>query len=212
MDQSQKTSLQPLTQWTVTDLTMIDLAMPLLWWLSKHLLALDPQVKFNSKFFYMFSQFLITYWFECNYLFANEEISLNDFICWYWIFFTNLFHFLYVVFIELIKLAFVWGNVNLNEVKQSITEICEECVYWRRNLFLLPSGIAGKQFIEECTRLINDWANNAPLKPIALKALMIMPSLLLQKVSKTSKAKDHSGQLKETVRHVERRVFDKLTW
>ena len=44
---------------------------------------------------------------------------------------------------------------------------------------------------------MNEWTNDAPLNPIALKALMVMPSLLLQKVSKSSKSKDHTDQLKK---------------
>ena len=91
----------------------------------------------------------------------------------------------------------VWGGLSMDDLNQTVSAIYEECVYWRRNLFLLPSGKAGKQFIEECTRLINIWNNDSPLKPIALKALMIMPSLLLQKVSKNSKARDHSEQLRK---------------
>ena len=38
---------------------------------------------------------------------------------------------------------------------------------------------------------MNGWMNNSPLKDIAFKAIHIMPNLLLQKPSKTSKAKDH---------------------
>jgi len=60
---------------------------------------------------------------------------------------------------------------------------------------LLPSGRAGKEFIEETTRLIHEWVNNSPLHEIALKALMVMPSLLLQKPNKKSKAKEHADVL-----------------
>jgi hypothetical protein len=46
----------------------------------------------------------------------------------------------------------------------------------------LPSGAAGKSYIRETTRLINYWNNNSKaLKNTALKAVMIMPHLLLQK-------------------------------
>ena len=38
---------------------------------------------------------------------------------------------------------------------------------------------------------MNNWVHDSPIKNIALKAIMIMPSLLLQKPSKSSKAKDH---------------------
>ena len=39
---------------------------------------------------------------------------------------------------------------------------------------------------------MNEWLHDSPLKSIAFKAIMIMPSILLQKPSKNSKAKDHS--------------------
>ena len=58
-----------------------------------------------------------------------------------------------------------------------------------RNLFLLPTRHAGNKLINECTKLINAWTINSPLHNIALKALTIIPSLLLQKPNKKSKAK-----------------------
>ena len=48
-------------------------------------------------------------------------------------------------------------------------------------LFLLPAGAAGKVVIEEMLRLINSWTYKSDLETIALKALIIMPGLLLQK-------------------------------
>ena len=56
---------------------------------------------------------------------------------------------------------------------------------------MLPTGAAAKKYITETTKLMNGWTNNLPLKDIGFKAIHIMPSLLLQKPSKTSKAKDH---------------------
>ena len=41
------------------------------------------------------------------------------------------------------------------------------------------------------TKLFNAWIAGSPLKKIAMKAVRIMPSLLLQKPSKESKSKDH---------------------
>ena len=58
-------------------------------------------------------------------------------------------------------------------------------------MFMVPSGGGGKRFIKEITRLINLWSENSPLESIALKAIHIMPALLLQKPNKNSKAKDH---------------------
>ena len=72
-------------------------------------------------------------------------------------------------------------------------------VFWRRNIFTLPSGAAGKMFIKECSRLLNAWSFKSTLRPIALKLLMMMPALLLQKTTQKSKAKDHAEALKRRI-------------
>ena len=60
---------------------------------------------------------------------------------------------------------------------------------------MLPSGAAGKNYIEKVTRLMKLWINDTPLRKIALKAVHVIPALLLQKPSKTSKSKDHYAVL-----------------
>lgn len=65
----------------------------------------------------------------------------------------------------------------------------------RKNLFLLPTGSAGKEFINDTTRLLNAWTQNSPMKKIATKAVMIMPSLLLLKPAKNFKSKDHRNAI-----------------
>ena len=84
-----------------------------------------------------------------------------------------------------------WGEQNLRKVSKRIQDAYESIVFWKKNLFMLPTDAAAKNYITETTKLINDWANNSPLKDISFKAIHIMPSLLLQKPSKTSKVKDH---------------------
>ena len=87
----------------------------------------------------------------------------------------------------------VWGQMTAIEVKRSVDKIYDEIVYWRRNVFLLPSGSAGKNFVNEMTRLIEAWNTGvSPLNDFAIKAVMIMPSLLLQKPSYKSGAKQHT--------------------
>ena len=63
-------------------------------------------------------------------------------------------------------------------------------------LFLLPTAAVGKQFVEEMTKLVNCWTNKSDLETIALKALMIVPGLLLQKTTLNSKSKENSETLK----------------
>ena len=67
----------------------------------------------------------------------------------------------------------------------------EEIVKWRRNIFLLPSGKAGKAFILELARLYQSNADNSTLGCIALKACSVMQSLLLQKPHAKSKTKEN---------------------
>ena len=90
---------------------------------------------------------------------------------------------------------FWWGEKRGSEVEKDLVDIYEKIVFWRRNLFMLPNGSSGKAFIRETTRLLNSWSENTPLKDCALRAIHVMPALLLQKPSKTSKSKEHVNTL-----------------
>ena len=93
--------------------------------------------------------------------------------------------------------------------------VYENVVYWRKNIFKIPSGAAGKNVIRECTRLIKAWTSKSALKNIAWKCFMLMPQLLLQKPSKTSKSKDHSEALKRRLLDWQKgnimNIFDECT-
>ena len=84
-----------------------------------------------------------------------------------------------------------------------INNTYDEIVHWKRNLFKVPSGRHGKSFVVELARLFQAYADQSALETVALKAAMILPSLILQKPFQTSKSKDH-------VACVERRL--KLWW
>ena len=49
---------------------------------------------------------------------------------------------------------YVWGSHTKDDVFQIINATYEEVVFWRKNLFMLPSGQAGKSFIKEMTKII----------------------------------------------------------
>ena len=83
--------------------------------------------------------------------------------------------------VEVLSPDCIWGPWNEKDLKQIINSCYKESTKWRRNLFLLPSGSTGKQFITEMTRLISEWNKSSPMYEIALISVMIMPSLLLQK-------------------------------
>ncbi|CAH3197598.1 unnamed protein product [Porites evermanni] len=67
-----------------------------------------------------------------------------------------------------------------------------DVVHFRRNIFNLPSGGVGKHFIEELTFWLKQFNSNSDLNSVALKAFMLLPSVILQKPSATSKSKEHS--------------------
>ena len=93
--------------------------------------------------------------------------------------------------------SYTWGNYPSHVFEANVSTVHEQVVYWKKNLFLLPLGKAGKQYIDETTKLMNEWLQESTLKDIAFKAIMIMPNLLLQKPSKNSKAKDHLNTLEK---------------
>ena len=91
-----------------------------------------------------------------------------------------------------------WGELRPTELVQSINAIYNEIVFFKKNLFKLPSGAAGKEYIRETTRLLNMWIDNIqPFSDIALKLVLIMPALLLQKPSRKSTSKQHGEYLRK---------------
>ena len=67
-------------------------------------------------------------------------------------------------------------------------------------MFMLPSGAAGKRYGEEVIRLMKLWIQDTSLKSISLKAVHVMPALLLLKPSKSSKVKDHLQALERRIK------------
>lgn len=83
--------------------------------------------------------------------------------------------------------------------RENIHYAYEKMVHWKKNLFELPKGKCGNIFINEMTKLINDWSLESSDRDVSLTALMTMPSLILQKTS--SKCKNS-----EMKQHIERRI------
>ena len=88
--------------------------------------------------------------------------------------------------------TFTWGVMEGWEFSQAVRSAYAEAVHWRRNVFQVPSGGVGKDFVLELTRLYNAYAEGSALESIALTAAMLLPILLLQKPHAQSKAKDHA--------------------
>ena len=50
---------------------------------------------------------------------------------------------------------YTWGNYPSHVFEMNVSTVYKQVVYWTKNLFLLPSGKAGKQYINETTKLMN---------------------------------------------------------
>ena len=91
-----------------------------------------------------------------------------------------------------------WGSRKLAEFSNEVIQAYEEVVHFRRNLFNIPTGEAGKTFIKKLTYFLRRITENQRHYDFfAMKAFMVLPALLLQKPSKGSKAKEHTFCLRK---------------
>ena len=88
------------------------------------------------------------------------------------------------------KKGFYWNENAGSRFEALIHDGHERIIQWKRNIFMLPKCASGK-YNDETTRLFRLWVNDTPYESVALKVLHVMPALLLQKPSKSSKLKEH---------------------
>ena len=69
-------------------------------------------------------------------------------------------------------------------------------VHWKRNIFRVQQGNIGKQFVDELARLYAAFADGSALESVSLKAIIVIPHLLLQKPHHSSKTKENISCLK----------------
>ena len=96
--------------------------------------------------------------------------------------------------------CFKWGNIDGIMFQNAINCAYNEVVHWRHNIFKVPSGKAGKSFVCELSRLFRVYAEGTALVSVALTAAMTLPSLLLQKPHRSSKAKEHTQCLERRMK------------
>ena len=85
----------------------------------------------------------------------------------------------------------LYGEISVEEFIESINAAYEEIVLLKKNVFSIPFGKLGKDFVSQLTFWLRQFNVKTHLNPIALKALIDMPILLLAKPSTSSKNKDH---------------------
>lgn len=104
-----------------------------------------------------------------------------------------------------------WGSHTDPELAILFKSIYEELVHWRKDLFKLPSGAAGKRYLQMKTQLIESWCEGKqPVCEVALKIVMVMPGILLQKPCKKTTAKQHTEYLNKRLNLWESGDFDTL--
>ena len=85
--------------------------------------------------------------------------------------------------------SIVWGESEGKMITVSSSEIInayDEITSWRKNIFLVPYGKIGREFIDQLTKHINDWNISTESQHIALKAAFVILALALQKPSQKS--------------------------
>ena len=94
-----------------------------------------------------------------------------------------------------------WGNsLKGNDILKAVNDAYSKTIKWKINLFKIPSGKSGKGFIEEMSKIVGYYINGTGMEEVAIKLLMIMPPLLLQKPSKKSKTKMHVEYLEKRLK------------
>lgn len=82
-----------------------------------------------------------------------------------------------------------------------ITDAYNEITTWRKNVFLVPYGKIGRDFIDQVTLHINDWNSGSDNQHISLKAAFVLLAVGLQKPSPKSKTKDHQDALSKRLNY-----------
>ena len=89
------------------------------------------------------------------------------------------------------------NNTPGDQFEHLINSAYNETIFWRKNLFMLPSGKAAKSLIKELTFWLDQFNRETKLYGIALNVFILLPNLLMQKPSQQSKANEHNNKLSE---------------
>ena len=85
----------------------------------------------------------------------------------------------------------MWGELQGYEIAKTINLTYQTITKWQRNLFLVPTGKVGQDFIDEVAKTLTLFNSGSHMESVAITMIMIMFPLLLQKPSRKSKSKEH---------------------
>ena len=104
----------------------------------------------------------------------------------------------------------VWADISYNELFIKVESMHKEITTYRRNIFKVPSGKAGKDFISELSFWLKQFNSSSKLNRVAIQMFICLPLLLLQKPGPRSKAKDHSLALARRLELFKSGAIDEL--
>ena len=97
--------------------------------------------------------------------------------------------------------TFVWGTMDSVNFIHSLDATYCDVIHWIKNYFVVPRCSAGRDFVSELAscRLFRLVGEGSALESIALKAVIVVCALLLQKPARNSKERYR-------IRHLEHRL------
>ena len=84
--------------------------------------------------------------------------------------------------------SFVWGELDGAVFVQQVSSAYDVVEHCHRNLFLVPFGKVGKVFVKELAKMFTAYGEDGAMECVALRAAMVMCSLLLQKPHRSAKS------------------------
>ena len=92
---------------------------------------------------------------------------------------------------------FSYHDIPVEKFANLTNDLYNEIVTWKKDLFKLPTGNTAKAFIKELSLWLERFNHKTDHHSIALKIYIILPALMLQKPSKTSKSQEHYKKLED---------------
>ena len=105
---------------------------------------------------------------------------------------------------------FNWGDASAEEWIYQVTNAFDHTARFRKNIFVLPSGAAGKAFVRSKQVLFDSMSKGNPLEGIAMKAQAIMEPLLLQIFNRKAKKKEQVKVFTKRMELWKRGAIDEL--
>ena len=98
---------------------------------------------------------------------------------------------------DIMSHSVVWGEMRgAKEINNLLLDAYRKIAGWIPNLFLLPTGKAGKEFLAELTQILKNFAEKTSYELFSLTAFLVIIPLVLQKPSKNSKTAEHTAHVK----------------